>query len=366
MYFEETVNVPGNRLETGLGWGGFLNPVRAIQRAVAAPVRAVQAVQRAAVKVTPPFAQRLSPVAIVQRQIADAQKIRAAVAPIIRKTSPIAVIKKQVEGAKAVRNMQLSAAKKVHAKTVAAAKRKVNSVMAVTGRVMSIGRKKPGDQAATENQAVKIKEAADAQYMQEQAAADAQLARDQADADAKFAAEKKQADEMWVKWQADQQNLPPAEQASNDPTVAPTVSASEQDLPSLGIDAEPSTWEPPSYVPYEEAASEPNYDTGETDMNMSNLPSEIMVNEGSNLYDSGMGGIWSDIMGGAGQLYSQKLGVDIQKSQAAQADAMARAEAARTAAIAVAQQPRGGLSMPLMLGLGGAAVVAALMLRKRR
>jgi hypothetical protein len=109
---------------------------------------------------------------------------------------------------------------------------------------------------------------------------------------------------------------------------------------------------------------DPTQDTGESDMQLSNIESSKLF-PSNTFRSSGMGDIWSDLMTTGLAVSQQRTAANIATSQAAQAAAAARIAEAQ-AAQAAASQPR-SIPTPVMLAAAAAlAGVLFFMRRKRR
>lgn len=305
MFMEDSVesNTPSMGLD-GLGWGGFLNPVHAIQHAAAV----VQAH-------TPAPLRRLSPIGIVQRQLADVKRIKAS----------------QLRMARHKRDTMMAIAAR-----------------SPLGRRIAPSGPDTGDRTVTGPTQAEVDAA--------QAAADAKA---QADYDAQQAA-------------LDAQSQP--DYSYNDmplPGGDGSGRATPYSFDSSSLD-QPDSWASASDTSPTDSSSldtsgefqyDPLNDTsGDNIMQLSNIPSSRMF-PSNTFKQSGMGDIWGDLMTTGLALQTQRTQASIAQSQAAQADAAARTAAAQAAAINASKSS--GLSAPVMLGVA-AALGGVLFIMKRR
>lgn len=287
--FMEDGEVVGNLApETGLGWGFSLpsfipNPVSVIQQAVS-------------------VAKKVSPVAVVQRQIADTKKI----------------VSKQVADTRRIRASQFAAMKDKQAK-----------MMAIAGKLpgaQAIAAKMPGMQSAGGPSQADYDAQQQAAYdAQQQAAYDAQHPAP----DGGYAPDQSELDTSLV-----------------------TADTTPTDSSSLDV---PGDYQ---YDPF-------NDNTGADNMQLSNIPGGRLL-PSSTFNRSGMGDIWGDLMNTASGMYSQKTAASIQQSQAAQAQAQAAAAQAAAAATSSLTRPGSVSPVMLIGGAVVLGAVLFVMKKKKR
>lgn len=313
MLMEEVIenNAPSMGLD-GMGWGGFLNPVRAIQHAAAV----VQAH-------TPAPLRRLSPIGIVQRQVADIKRVKAS---------------------------QLRMARNKQA-----------AMMALAARTPLGKRLMPGGDGGSQSGS--------------QVSVDirAQQAQDRADVQAQAAADAKAQAEYDAQYPPDSATLPtydtmPVPGGSYAGGRSYATDVSQLDAPASDLYADDTMPGGSSVLDTSgDYQFDPFNDTqqGDTTMQLNNIRSTRLF-PSDTFKESGMGevgDIWGDLMTSVVAYTGQKSAVQIQQSQAAQADAVARTAAAQAAIIA---SSKGAGSMSPVVLIGGAVALGGLLFFLKR
>lgn len=100
-------------------------------------------------------------------------------------------------------------------------------------------------------------------------------------------------------------------------------------------------------------------------MQLSNIPSNLLNNPGTNLRRSGLGDIWGDLMTATSNYFGNQTAQTIASSQATQATAAAQIAAANAAAAQAAAKR--DTTTPLMIGgIALAGLFIFMRMKKRR